>query len=148
MGASGRSEDIDVNHPDLERALREYPQQFEFFQAVRILERLQREREPVGRFAKPEREVVSFRVNTSLLFPPRQIHDLKWPENKRPLLVVNFMGMTGSNGVMPIAYSEYIQERIRAKDRTIPAFLDIFNHRMISLFYQAWEKYRFAVAYE
>lgn len=27
-------------------------------------------------------------------------------------------------------------------------FLDIFNHRMLSLFYRAWEKYRFDVDYE
>jgi type VI secretion system protein ImpH len=34
------------------------------------------------------------------------------------------------------------------KDRTLRDFLDLFNHRMISLFYRAWEKYRFPVAYE
>jgi type VI secretion system protein ImpH len=34
------------------------------------------------------------------------------------------------------------------KDRTMRDFLDIFNHRVISLFYQAWEKYRGHVAYE
>src|SRR5204863_7315346 len=35
-----------------------------------------------------------------------------------------------------------------SKDHTLASFLDIFNHRMVSLFYQAWEKYRFTIAYE
>ncbi len=44
-------------------------------------------------------------------------------------------------------YTELILERLRAKDKSLPSFLDIFNHRMISLFYRAWEKYRFPVTY-
>jgi type VI secretion system protein ImpH len=148
MGAARGPEDIDVSDSGLELALRDHPQKFEFFQAVRLLERLQADREPVGWFAKPEREVASFGVNNSLIFPPSQIHSLDWTPGKKPRLIVNFMGLTGNIGILPYAYTEYIIERMRAKDRTIEAFFDIFNHRMISLFYQAWEKYRFAVAYE
>jgi type VI secretion system protein ImpH len=39
-------------------------------------------------------------------------------------------------------------DRVRNKDFSISEFFDIFNHRMISLFYQAWEKYRFTLSYE
>ena len=50
-------------------------------------------------------------------------------------------------GVLPYSYTELILERKRAKDHTLESFLDIFNHRAISLFYRGWEKYRFPVAY-
>ena len=39
-------------------------------------------------------------------------------------------------------------ERVRDKDFALRDFLDLFHHRIISLFYRAWEKYRFPVAYE
>ena len=41
-----------------------------------------------------------------------------------------------------------IAAREREGDRTLSDFLDIFNHRLISLFYRAWAKYRFSVGYE
>jgi len=131
----------------VEEDLREHPGRFEFFQAVRLLSLIFSGREPVGRFVAPEREVVRFATNTSLSFPPGEIHAIDWT-GAMPRMSVNFMGLTGPLGVLPIAYSELIAERIRNRDRALIEFFDIFNHRMISLFYQAWEKYRFQVAYE
>jgi type VI secretion system protein ImpH len=37
---------------------------------------------------------------------------------------------------------------LRARDASLADFLDIFHHRLISLFYLAWRKYRFAAARE
>ena len=130
--------------------LRKVPFEFEFFQAVRLLERLYPAREPVGRFAQPSREVVRFSAHASFPFPASQIQQIQMGGNadSPPLMLINFMGLTGPSGVLPLYYTELVVERIRAKDRSMAAFFDMFNHRMVSLFYQAWEKYRFAIAYE
>jgi type VI secretion system protein ImpH len=128
------------------------PYGFEFFQAVRLLERIYSERQPVGRTSDPASEVARFRTRVSLAFPPSEIHDLT--EESRddgehpPQMMVAFMGLTGPLGVLPANYTELLIERTRYKDTALWDFLDLFSHRMISLFYQAWEKYRFPVAYE
>jgi type VI secretion system protein ImpH len=53
---------------------------------------------------------------------------------------VNFFGLTGPQGVLPYHYSLLIIERLRSRDSALAAFLDIFHHRILSLFYRAWEK--------
>jgi type VI secretion system protein ImpH len=131
----------------VEEDLRAHPGRYEFFQAVRLLLLIYPGREPVGRFVAPEREAVRFATNNSLSFPPSEIHSIDWT-GAMPRMSINFMGLTGPVGVLPYAYSELIADRMRNRDRGLAEFLDIFNHRMISLFYQAWEKYRFQVAYE
>ena len=132
----------------VDRALREEPWSFQFFQAVRLLQRILPDRGPVGRFIHPSKEIVRFAAHTSVSFPASQIQGLEWSASGQPVMLVNFMGLTGPSGVLPLYYSELVLDRVRSKDRTLVSFLNLFNHRMISLFYQAWEKYRFTIAYE
>jgi len=144
--------------------LRENPCVFQFFQAVRLLELIGKGREPVGRFARPNREAVRFAAHNSFPFPASQIQKIDWPKEDNPVvdptqatnqkpapppkMTVNFMGLTGPSGVLPLVYTELVVQRMRERDHTMAAFYDIFNHRMISFFYQAWEKYRFPVGYQ
>lgn len=127
-----------------------YTPEFKFFQLMRLLERLQPDRNPVGLFTSPSREIVRFSAHNNLAFPASQVQELQWPKDGdgAPVMVVNFFGLTGPMGVLPHYYTELIRDRLRTRDRTMASFFDLFNHRMISLFYQAWEKYRFTIAYE
>ena len=58
------------------------------------------------------------------------------------------MALAGPTGPMPRHYTVLILERQRHKDFGLRDFLDIFNHRLLSLFYRAWQKYRFQIDYE
>jgi type VI secretion system protein ImpH len=115
---------------------------------VRLLARLRQDGREVGRFHPPSTELVRFSAYNTVSFPASEIQALTTREDGPPLLSVNFMGLTGATGVLPLYYTELVMDRLRAKDSGLRDFLDIFNHRAISLFYQAWEKYRFPVAYE
>src|SRR4051812_40371430 len=136
--------------PSLEQTLFEEPYRFDFFQAIRLLERLRPELATVGREGPPVREIVRFLAHLSLKFPPSPIHQLERREQASvaPAMTVNFLGLTGPSGVLPHVYTELMMERVRHGDRSLVDFLDLFNHRLISLFYRAWEKHHFLVALE
>jgi type VI secretion system protein ImpH len=128
--------------------LQEEPFKFSFFQAVCLLERLLPGGRAVGKFMPPSMEAAHFGALASLSFPASEIQSVTFSEDAPPDMTVNFMGLTGPLGVLPLYYTELIAARLREGDRTLSDFLNIFNHRMISLFYRAWAKHHPSVAYE
>jgi type VI secretion system protein ImpH len=122
--------------------------EFDFFQAVCLLAQLRRELKPVGTAAAPNVEVVRFRARNSLEFPPSAVHSIEEDSGGPPYMTVAFLGLTGPKGTLPTHYTEMLLERERTGDRALTDFLDIFNHRLISLFYRAWEKHHFSIGYE
>jgi type VI secretion system protein ImpH len=86
-------------------------------------------------------------------FPPSEIHEIAAKTDEmtgedRVETIINFMGMAGVSGVLPTHYTELVLDRVRHRDTSLWAFLDIFTHRAVSMFYRAWAKYRFPVGYE
>lgn len=160
MAAQSRRADIAVS-----RQLADEPYRFEFFQAVRLLEYMARQRGPnapggeyfpVGYDNPPRRETVRFRAHLSHTFPPSEVVSLKVAEaasgddRPQPLaeMEVSFLGTIGPSGVLPRHYTQLLIDRSRQKDSSLRDFLDLFHHRTISLFYRAWEKYRLPAAFE
>jgi type VI secretion system protein ImpH len=151
MAGAGRRSPASV----IER-LRAAPQQFGFFQTVRLLERYAlfrardgRERTPahVGLDHDPRQESVFLRSAMEMTFPPAEVLALR-DGDKRPELDVTVMGLNGPSGVLPGHYSQRVMEELRQKNSALRDFLDIFNHRAMSLFLRSHEKYRLPLAFE
>jgi type VI secretion system protein ImpH len=142
--------------PSVRDRLLAEPYEFDFFQAVRVLERVWPDRRPVGRDFPPDVEVARFRPHLSLSFPPSQIVGLDPPDEDRPapLVTITFLGLYGTTGVLPVHYTQMLMDLVRDLPRMSPErralrdWLDLFNHRFTSLFFRAWEKYRFYIPYE
>src|ERR1043165_7452767 len=110
-----------MNKKPLNQELLEEPYRFEFFQAVRLPEKIFPERKPVGGDALPHEEIARFRSRMGLQFPASEIHELKedfdeQTEREKLEMFINFMGMVVVSGVMPVHYTELIMERVRYRD--------------------------------
>jgi len=144
--------------------LAQHPYQFSFKQAVRVIERSNNYNdsvemsaiESVGRFMPPQSECIRFTSRQSLSFPSSEISSVEplYPEtngekyNNQWKMELNFIGLTGSNGVLPYHYSETVLKRLKLKDKTIAEFFNLFNHRTASLFFQSSSKYFAPLEYE
>ena len=123
---------------------------YEFAQLVRLLARARSGRATIGGWADPGAEVVRIGVPPSLAFPVGEVADITVPATADvPIrLSVNFFGLTGPQGVLPLAYTSHVAARVRARDTAFRDFLDLFHHRALSLFYRAWEHHRPQLAAE
>jgi type VI secretion system protein ImpH len=144
------------SHASLIEALRAAPERFDFIQAVRILERMaQRAASDAGAQAPalvgfdhdPRRETLLLRAVMELAFPSTEVLQFDEAGNK-PELTVTMMGLNGVSGVLPGHYSHLVLEAFRNKNAAPRDFLDMFNHRALSLFLRAAEKYRLPLAFE
>jgi type VI secretion system protein ImpH len=63
-------------------------------------------------------------------------------------MTVAFMGLTGPKGALPAYYTDTVLDQEMSGSQALKDFLDLFNHRLISLFYRAWEKHHFIAGYE
>lgn len=109
-------------------------------QAMRLLEILHPDRAPVGATAHPDDEVVRFSVRPSLSFAPGDVHEFTFGEGEPDRLEVNLFGLIGPDGVLPHFYTNLVADQERAKNPALRDFLDLFQHRMLSLLVRALRK--------
>lgn len=141
MASSERQHDS-----DLKELLRSRGNRFNFFSAVRLLHRLYPEAAAVGELASPEREAVRFGHDPNLTFHAGDITQIRFegPHGQREQARVTstFLGLYGTVSPLATYFSEDVLRAELDDETSLRAFYDLFHHRLLSLFYRAWKKYR------
>jgi len=141
---------VEGRSPSVEQCLFESSSDFDFFQAVSLLETIYPDRKRVGEISEyGRRSAVKFAANaTSMSFAPSAIHQINPATTENPVatMTVGFMGLTGPAGILPPHYTELIRRiefESRGSDKyALRSWFDLFNDRLIALFYESWKKYR------
>jgi len=117
---------------------------FSFLQAVRLLEEIRRGSTPPGEGVSPRHEIVLFRHAIRFDFPETDVENIVQAStpDQPPHMTVNVLGLTGASGPLPHHITEQVLDRTLRGDHASRDFLDVFNHRLISLLYRARKKYR------
>ena len=115
-----------------------------------------------------KKEIVRFRSSVTLDFPASDIAEVSHDEtphktqghtrneNSTPAsmvasfkqesspadMTVNFLGLAGGLGALDIPTTELILQRRSRSDEALKDFLDIFNHRLVSLLYRIRKHHR------
>jgi type VI secretion system protein ImpH len=163
--------DIDTeSNSAVENELLSSARKFSFVKAVELLSKSVGVTADIGYLAPAKHEKILFRANPTMGFPATDIDSCtkRTTDNKQLIeLQVNFMGLYGPSSPLPAYFTESIinvslnvededavvNENGQVSRGSSPAdrqrdFLDVFNHRLISLFYRAATKYQPFRAYQ
>jgi len=139
------------------------PYRFQFCQAIHLFHRLIAHKASLGTGSASLDEAVFLRSRVFVSAPPSDLHSVRpifqnpwrkeegdvtqepadtpsvWAKTNlspRLLVDVNFLGIAGIQGPLPTPYTEMILSRARQKDDVLRDFLNLFNHRFLSIQYR------------
>lgn len=121
---------------------------FNFYRFCQLLEGFNGSELGTGRSIKDD--PVRFRPNPRLGFPAGELKRTETDPNNpdAPSTVrTNFLGLYGVDSPLPTAYIDDINQDREGGD-AMAAFLDIFNHRLMTQFYRIWKKYSYPATFE
>ncbi len=123
----------------LQTQLEQNSVRMDFFQTLRLIENAYPELPRIGTSLRSRDDAVRYGQDPSLIFHASALGAFTRTSGEaRARLAVNFFGLMGANGALPTHITEYVRDRLRnGGDATLRAFLDVFHHRLLSLFYRA-----------
>jgi type VI secretion system protein ImpH len=125
-------------------ALLEQPQGFDLFQAISLLERAGMADGHAAIGADHGTEAVRLSSHVSLDFDASDVRDARRSAvtGEPYTLSTPVLSLLGQAGPMPAAFTEMVIARNAVRDFATAEFLDIFHHRLLSLFYLGRKRHR------
>jgi type VI secretion system protein ImpH len=138
---------VDETRAAFWRTLGQAPFRHDFYTLLRRIENLWRQQPRLGRALRPQDEPVRLAQDADLDFAPAPVSSLgRHKDAVAPRLGVRIFGLFGPHGALPLHLTELARSRERQHgDASLRAFIDIFHHRMLLLFYRAWAQAQPAV---
>lgn len=125
---------------------------FDFFRLLYLLERLSPNDARLGYTGPVRDETIRLRTDPSLVFASSDIvafEAVKGPDRvERTNVTACFLGLVGAASPLPAYFVESIALAVQQdQPQVVRELLDVIHHRLYSLVYRAWSKYRHAFAY-
>jgi type VI secretion system protein ImpH len=147
-GAVATDADVEALAVFLKR-LESEPHAFGFYLAMRRLEAAYPARPRLGRSARPSQDAVRLGQEPDVTFAPATLASYEPRADRPPRLAVQFFGLFGADGPLPLHLTEYARDRQRnGRDHTLQRFADMFHHRALSLFWRAWADSRPTISFD
>jgi type VI secretion system protein ImpH len=122
-----------------------------FFQAVQLMHRLVPGSVPVGENGPAASEAIRFRQDPSLSFPTGDISSIKTQRSSAGtdqfVVTTTFLGLLGTSSPLATGMTEDLLRGDAEESAAAIALYDLFHHRVLSLYFRAWKKYRFDASF-
>jgi type VI secretion system protein ImpH len=141
-GTAGNTPADVVHLPDEAR-------RYSLFAMLRLLEQLHSDLPRLGESRRAKDDALRLQQIPHLAFAPTDVHTLSNDEEGPAILEQYSFGVFGPNGSLPLHLTEHaFERRNQFNDRTFSDFVNLFHHRLISLFYRAWANSEPSASYD
>lgn len=139
MAGSGRGPSSSLKLDLLEKA-----HAFSFFQVMRLLPFFDGPNARIKAAQSGETGNVRIRPKLSLAFPPSDVDSIEEFDEEEPrfLVTATFLGLYGPSSPLPTFYTEDLVDEASEDESVSRDFIDVINHRLFSLLFRCWVKYR------
>lgn len=139
------------------------PYLFNFFQATRLVDmgyinnsqHASMNTASLGSNTLPFRESMRLQSTISLSFQTADVYKFVpsvFNEDThlymQPVLTTTIFGLAGVSGPLPQYYTDVMLVQKRLGNNAMADFLEMFDHRLLSLYYRGWAKQRIYMSYE